>query len=145
MICPTVIRGFNEEYGSWKIICISFLKNLISLALSLAPVDFQEFMIMPVGATSLKEAVRMGAETFHNLRKVLKGKGYNTNVGDEGGFAPSCVEGNEEPLKLIVEAIKAAGYVPGKDICIAMDVAASEFYNEETGASFYFIWRMLQG
>ena len=78
-------------------------------------VDFQEFMIMPVGATSLKEAVRMGAETFHNLRKVLKGKGYNTNVGDEGGFAPSCVEGNEEPLKLIVEAIKAAGYVPGKD------------------------------
>lgn len=96
-------------------------------------VDFQEFMIMPVGATSLKEAVRMGAETFHNLRKVLKGKGYNTNVGDEGGFAPSCVEGNEEPLKLIVEAIKAAGYVPGKDICIAMDVAASEFYNEETG------------
>ena len=96
-------------------------------------VDFQDFMIMPVGATSLKEAVRMGAETFHNLRKVLKGKGYNTNVGDEGGFAPSCVEGNEEPLKLIVEAIKAAGYVPGKDICIAMDVAASEFYNEETG------------
>ena len=96
-------------------------------------VDFQEFMIMPVGATSLKEAVRMGAETFHNLRKVLKGKGYNTNVGDEGGFAPSCVEGNEEPLNLIVEAIKAAGYVPGKDICIAMDVAASEFYNEETG------------
>ena len=96
-------------------------------------VDFQEFMIMPVGATSLKEAVRMGAETFHNLRKVLKGKGYNTNVGDEGGFAPSCVEGNEEPLKLIVEAIKAAGYVPGKDTCIAMDVAASEFYNEETG------------
>jgi len=80
-----------------------------------------------------QEAVRMGAETFHNLRKVLKGKGYNTNVGDEGGFAPSCVEGNEEPLKLIVEAIKAAGYVPGKDICIAMDVAASEFYNEETG------------
>ena len=95
--------------------------------------DFQEFMIMPGGATSLKEAVRMGAETFHNLRKVLKGKGYNTNVGDEGGFAPSCVEGNEEPLKLIVEAIEAAGYVPGKDICIAMDVAASEFYNEETG------------
>lgn len=96
-------------------------------------VDFQEFMIMPVGATSVKEAVRMGAETFHNLRKVLKGKGYNTNVGDEGGFAPSCVEGNEEPLKLIVEAITAAGYVPGKDICIAMDVAASEFYNAETG------------
>ncbi len=95
-------------------------------------VDFQEFMIMPVGAKSIKEALRMGSETFQNLRKVLKGKGYNTNVGDEGGFAPSCVEGNEEPLKLIVEAIKAAGYVPGKDICIAMDVAASEFYNPET-------------
>ena len=95
-------------------------------------VDFQEFMIMPVGAKSIKEALRMGSETFQNLRKVLKGKGYNTNVGDEGGFAPSCVEGNEEPLKLIVEAIKAAGYEPGKDICIAMDVAASEFYNPET-------------
>ena len=95
-------------------------------------VDFQEFMIMPVGAKSIKEALRMGAETFHNLRKVLKSKGYNTNVGDEGGFAPSCVEGNEEPLKLIVEAIELAGYVPGKDICIAMDVADSEFYNTET-------------
>ena len=96
-------------------------------------VDFQEFMIMPVGAKSLKEAVRMGSETFHNLRKVLKAKGHNTNVGDEGGFAPSCREGNEEPLELIVEAIQAAGYVPGEDICIAMDVAASEFYNPETG------------
>lgn len=95
-------------------------------------VDFQEYMLMPVGAKSINEALRMGAETFHNLRKVLKGKGYNTNVGDEGGFAPSCREGNEEPLELIVEAIKAAGYVPGEDICIAMDVAASEFYNPET-------------
>ena len=88
---------------------------------------------MPVGAKSEKEAVRMGAETFHNLRKVLKARGYNTNVGDEGGFAPSCEKGNEEPLELIVEAIKAAGYVPGEDICIAMDVAASEFHNHETG------------
>ncbi|MBE6114556.1 MAG: phosphopyruvate hydratase [Erysipelotrichaceae bacterium] len=96
-------------------------------------VDFQEYMIMPVGAKTFKEAIRMGAETFHNLRKVLKAKGYNTNVGDEGGFAPSFREGNEEPLKAIVEAITAAGYVPGKDICIALDVAASEFYNTETG------------
>ncbi len=96
-------------------------------------VDFQEFMIMPVGAKDMKEALRMGAETFHNLRSVLKAKGYNTNVGDEGGFAPSCNDGNEEPLQLIVEAIKAAGYVPGEDICIAMDVAASEFHNKETG------------
>ena len=96
-------------------------------------VDFQEFMIMPVGAKNEKEAIRMGSETFHNLRKVLKARGYNTNVGDEGGFAPSCEKGNEEPLELIVEAIKAAGYVPGEDICIAMDVAASEFHNHETG------------
>ena len=95
-------------------------------------VDFQEYMIMPVGAKSIKEALRMGSETFHALRKVLKDKGYNTNVGDEGGFAPSCKDGNEEPLELIVEGIKAAGYVPGEDICIAMDVAASEFYDVDT-------------
>ena len=96
-------------------------------------VDFQEFMIMPVGAKSEKEAVRMAAETFHALKSVLKKKGYNTNVGDEGGFAPSCKDGNEEPLELLVEAMKAAGYVPGKDMKIAMDVAASEFHNTETG------------
>lgn len=96
-------------------------------------VDFQEYMIMPVGASSEKEAVRMAAEVFHNLKSVLKAKGYNTNVGDEGGFAPSCVDGNEEPLELLVEATKKAGYVPGKDIMIAMDVAASEFHNHETG------------
>ncbi len=96
-------------------------------------VDLQEFMLMPVGAPNVKEALRMGAETFHNLRKVLKAKGYNTNVGDEGGFAPSCVEGNEEPLKLLVEAIEKAGYKPGEDICLAMDCAASEFYNKEKG------------
>lgn len=95
-------------------------------------VDFQEYMIFPVGAKTFKEAIRIGAEVFHNLRKVLKAKGYNTNVGDEGGFAPSCNDGNEEPLQLIVAAIEAAGYVPGKDVCIAMDVAASEFYNPET-------------
>jgi enolase len=94
-------------------------------------VDFQEYMIMPVGAKSIKEALRMGAETFHTLRGVLKAKGYNTNVGDEGGFAPSCKDGNEEPLELIVEAIKAAGYKPGEEIAIALDVAASEFFNAE--------------
>ena len=96
-------------------------------------VDLQEFMIMPVGAKSEKEAVRMAAETFHALKSVLKKKGYNTNVGDEGGFAPSCKDGNEEPLELLVEAMEAAGYVPGKDMKIAMDVAASEFHNTETG------------
>ncbi len=95
-------------------------------------VDFQEYMIMPVGAKTIAEALRMGSETFHELRKVLKAKGYNTNVGDEGGFAPSCADGNEEPLKLIVAAIEKAGFKPGVDICIAMDVAASEFYNKET-------------
>ena len=87
----------------------------------------------PGGATSDREGVGMAAEGFHNLKSVLKAKGYNTNVGDEGGFAPSCVDGNEEPLELLVEATKKAGYVPGKDIMIAMDVAASEFHNHETG------------
>lgn len=94
-------------------------------------VDFQEFMIMPAGAPSLKEALRWGAETFHALKSVLKAKGHITAVGDEGGFAPN-LSSNEEPLEVIVEAIKKAGYVPGKDIFIAMDVAASEFYNEKT-------------
>ncbi len=96
-------------------------------------VDFQEFMLMPVGAKTVKEAVQMGAETFHCLKTVLKNKGYNTNVGDEGGFAPSCTNGNEEPLELLVEAMEAAGYKPGEEMCIAMDVAASEFHNHETG------------
>ena len=94
-------------------------------------VDLQEFMVMPVGAPNVNEAIRMGAEIFHNLKKVLKARGYNTNVGDEGGYAPAC-KSNEEPLELIVEAIKAAGFVPGKDVCIALDPAASEFYNVET-------------
>lgn len=94
-------------------------------------VDFQEFMIMPVGAHSIKEAIQMGAETFHALKKVLKNKGQVTAVGDEGGFAPN-LEDNEAPLKCIMEAITAAGYIPGEQICIAMDVAASEFYNTET-------------
>lgn len=90
-------------------------------------VDFQEFMIMPIGMPTFREALRAGAEIFHTLKKVLKSKGYTTAVGDEGGFAPNC-KSNEEPLELIVEAIKMAGYVPGKDIALAMDVAASEFY-----------------
>lgn len=94
-------------------------------------VDFQEFMIMPLGAPSLKEAVRWGAEVFHSLKKVLKSKKHITAVGDEGGFAPN-LKSNQEALDVIMEAIKAAGYVAGKDIFLAMDVAASEFYNEET-------------
>ena len=95
-------------------------------------VDFQEFMIMPVGAPTFKEALRMGAEVFHALKAVLKGKGYNTSVGDEGGFAPN-LGSNEEALEVIMTAIKKAGYKPGKDIMLAMDVASSEFYNKEKG------------
>ncbi|CAH2763433.1 phosphopyruvate hydratase [Erysipelothrix amsterdamensis] len=95
-------------------------------------VDFQEFMIMPISAKSVKEAIRMGAETFHALKSVLKEKGHVTAVGDEGGFAPNLAS-NEEPLEVIVEAIKRAGFVPGEDIVLAMDVAASEFYDVEKG------------
>ncbi len=93
-------------------------------------VDFQEFMIMPVGAPTFKEALRMGAEVFHALKAVLKGKGYNTAVGDEGGFAPN-LGSNEEALQVILEAIEKAGYVAGKDVMLAMDVASSEFYDKE--------------
>ncbi len=92
-------------------------------------VDFQEFMVMPVGAPSFAEALRYGSETFHALAKILKGKGYATAVGDEGGFAPN-LKSNEEACELIVEAIKAAGYEPGKDVAIALDPAASSFYGE---------------
>lgn len=93
-------------------------------------VDIQEFMIMPVGADSFREALRMGAEIFHNLKAVLKAKGMNTAVGDEGGFAPN-LSTNEEAIQVIIEAIEKAGYKPGEDVKIALDVAASEFYNAE--------------
>jgi len=93
-------------------------------------VDFQEFMIMPVGAESFSEALRWAAETFHNLRSVLKKKGYNTAVGDEGGFAPS-LKSNSEAIELILEAITLAGYKPGEQISIALDPASSEFYDKE--------------
>ena len=95
-------------------------------------VDFQEFFIIPAGFKTFKEALRAGVETFHALKSVLKAKGYETGVGDEGGFAPSCREGNTEPLELIMEAITKAGYVPGKQIFLGMDVASSEFYDPET-------------
>ncbi|MCH4171946.1 MAG: phosphopyruvate hydratase [Lactobacillus sp.] len=94
-------------------------------------VDFQEFMIMPVGAKSVHEAVRMGSETFHALQALLKEKGYSTAVGDEGGFAPD-LKNNEEPFEILVEAITRAGYKPGDDISIAFDCASSEFYNTDT-------------
>jgi len=92
-------------------------------------VDIQEFMVMPVGAGSFSEALRMGVETFHHLKKVLKGKGLNTNVGDEGGFAP-LLRSNTEAIEVILEAIGKAGYRPGKDIGIALDAAASEFFDK---------------
>ncbi|HLN64117.1 MAG TPA: phosphopyruvate hydratase [Symbiobacteriaceae bacterium] len=90
-------------------------------------VDMQEFMIFPAGASSFAESLRMGAEVFHTLRGVLKGKGYNTAVGDEGGFAPD-LKSNEEAITVILEAIQKAGYAPGKDVFLCMDVASSEFY-----------------
>jgi len=93
-------------------------------------IDIQEFMIMPVGAKSFSEALRMGAEVFHNLKAVLKAKGQSTNVGDEGGFAPNLTS-NEEAIEVVLEAIEKAGYKPGDDIFIALDPAASEFYNKE--------------
>ena len=93
-------------------------------------VDFQEFMIMPVGAPTFREAVRMGSEVFHNLKKVLKERGYSTNVGDEGGFAPD-LKSNEEALEVILQAIENAGYKPKEDICIALDPASSEFFDTE--------------
>ena len=101
-----------------------------------APIAFQEFMIRPVGAPSIKEAVRWGAEVFHNLAKLLKARGLSTAVGDEGGFAPA-LDGIEDALQIICDAIKAAGYEPGKDIKIAMDCASSEFAVVENGEYFY--------
>ena len=93
-------------------------------------VDIQEFMVMPVGALNFREALRMGAEIFHSLKSVLKSKGLNTAVGDEGGFAPN-LSSNEEALKTIVEAIEKAGYKPGEEVALALDVAATEMYDEE--------------
>ena len=95
-------------------------------------IDFQEIMILAVGAPNFREALSMGAEVFHNLKKILKQNGYNTAVGDEGGYAPK-LGSNEEAFQRVVEAIELAGYVPGKDICLGIDVAASEFYDAETG------------
>lgn len=93
-------------------------------------IDIQEFMVMPIGANSFSEALRMGVEVFHNLKSVLKAKGHSTNVGDEGGFAPN-LGSNEEAIEVVLEAIGKAGYKPGEDIWIALDPAASEFYDEQ--------------
>ena len=95
-------------------------------------IDFQEFMVVPVHADSFAEALQMGTEVFHHLKAVLKKKGYSTNVGDEGGFAPN-IPSNEEAIETVLKAIEEAGYKPGKDIFIAMDAATTEFYDEKTG------------
>jgi len=95
-------------------------------------IDFQEFMVMPVGATSFSESLRWGTEIFHHLKAVLKKKGLSTNVGDEGGFAPN-IKSNEEAIEIVISAIEAAGYKPGEDIYIAMDAATTELYDEKTG------------
>ncbi len=101
-------------------------------------IDFQEFMAMPVGAPSFSEGLRMIAEVFHNLKSVLKAKGYSTNVGDEGGFAPN-LGSNEEGIEVILQAIEKAGYRPGEDVCIALDAASSEFYLSEE-KMYHFKW-----
>jgi enolase len=95
-------------------------------------IDFQEFMVMPFGASTFSEGLRMGVEIFHHLKSVLKSKGYSTNVGDEGGFAPN-IKSNEEAIETVLQAIEKAGYKPGEDVYIAMDAAASEFYDAEKG------------
>ena len=109
---------------------VNNVNTVISEELQGMFVDFQEFMIMPVGAPTFSEALRMGAEVFHNLRAVLKSKGLSTNVGDEGGFAPN-LGSNEEAIMCILQAIERAGYRPGEDVYIALDAAASEFYLPE--------------
>lgn len=97
---------------------------------SSAPIDFQEYMVMPVGSSSFREGIRCVAEVFHNLKNILHDKGLSTTVGDEGGFAPDLKD-NEEPLKVIMQAIEKAGYKPYDDVCIAMDPASSEFYDKD--------------
>ena len=100
-------------------------------------IDFQEFMVMPIGAETFSDGLRWGVEIFHHLKSVLKKKGYSTNVGDEGGFAPE-IQSNEEAIETVLQAIEAAGYQPGTQVCIAMDAATSEMYNEKDGTyTFY--------
>jgi len=115
-----------------KVLPVPLMNIMNGGAHSDAPVDIQEFMVVPSGAKSFREALRMGTEIFHALKKVLKAKGLSTSVGDEGGFAPK-VASNEAALEAIVEAIKAAGYKLGSEVFLALDVAATEFFDEKTG------------
>lgn len=113
-----------------KTLPVPMANILNGCAHSSAPIDFQEYMVMPVGSSSFKEGIRCVAEVFHNLKNILHDKGLSTTVGDEGGFAPDLKD-NEEPLKVIMQAIEKAGYKPGEDVCIAMDPASSEFYDKD--------------
>ena len=120
------------------------MMNIINgVAHSDAPIAFQEFMIRPVSAPSIKESIRMGAEVFHNLAKLLKARGLSTAVGDEGGFAPA-LDGIEDALQIICDAIKAAGYEPGKDVKIAMDCAASEFATQDAEGNWWYDYSQLK-
>ena len=109
-----------------------------------APICFQEFMIRPIGAPTFKEGIRMGTEVFHNLKKVLKERNLSTAVGDEGGFAPN-LDGTEDALQVIIKAIELAGYVPGKDVTIGLDCAASEFAKEQADGTFIYDYTWKQG
>ncbi|HPZ18137.1 MAG TPA: phosphopyruvate hydratase, partial [Fervidobacterium sp.] len=115
-----------------KVLPVPFMNVINGGAHADNSLDIQEFMLVPAGAPTFKEALRYGAEVFHTLKKILKDAGHVTAVGDEGGFAPN-LKSNEEAIQVLIEAIKKAGYEPGKDIFIALDCAASEFYDEEKG------------
>ena len=121
---------YLKEFSNYKM-PIPMMNILNGGAHANFSIDFQEVMIMPLGAPSFKEALRYGSEIFHTLRKILIEKGYSIGVGDEGGYAPN-LSSNEEALQIVCEAIEKAGYKKGKDVCIALDVAASEFYDENT-------------
>ena len=126
------IRGINKGKGAKYDLPMPMFNVINGGAHGDNNLDFQEFMIMPVSAKTCTEAVRMGSEIFHTLKKVLKDKGLSTNVGDEGGFSPN-LKSNKEALTLLMQAIEKAGFVPGKDVVFCLDIAASEFYDEKSG------------
>jgi enolase len=129
------LSRFSSERGA-NILPVPMMNILNGGAHADNSVDLQEFMVMPIGATSFSEALRMGVETFHNLKTVLHKRGYSTAVGDEGGFAPN-LKSNEEAIEVVLEAITAAGYTPGKHISLALDPASSEFYVSASNRYFF--------
>jgi enolase len=129
--CELPLYAYLGGVGS-KILPVPFMNVINGGTHADNPLDIQEFMIVPRGFDSFREALRAGVETFHHLKKVLKLKGFSTNVGDEGGFAPN-IQSHEEALEVIMQAIEVAGYEPGKEIALALDPASSEFYNKKSG------------